>query len=332
MLTCVIIIMIILIIFVTGIAIYYNTSYTNQKYTYYDGTYVKNRRNRRQELQDGFGNRNRRQELQDGFANRDVRAGDFDNRDFANRDFDNRDFDNGTSNRNNQIISALNDTPPMYSADSWALRAQINRNIEEAQGKSIAELYRKQYNGPLVEDGGSDLCSDALSCIGTGTTTSCSGIGEDTTCKVNKDLPKGINTYNHTGRKLSPEDIMQAEQELWAVHHFGDDNIDPHNDNLLGTGLPSSTKIPTGDYNSHVTNLVADARVLENQHKWATEMGPWSGTAFSPDDIDELMGNSLPFVGLRRPQAVAQGPDALFITAVGAVDFISNQRAGHLPI
>ena len=222
--------------------------------------------------------------------------------------------------------------PSAYNPDQWALRAQMNRNIQEAQGKSIAELYRQQYNGPLVDDGGENLCTTPLSCVGSGSSVSCSGVGENTTCTENinlpknNDLPKGINTYNHTGRKLSPEDIMQSEQELWSVQHFGDDNIDPQNDNLLGTGLPSSTKIPTGDYNSHVTNLVADARVLENQQKWATEMGPWSGTAFSPDDIDEAMGNSLPFIGLRRPQSVAQGPDALFITAVGAVDFIDNHK------
>ena len=92
--------------------------------------------------------------------------------------------------------------------------------------------------------------------------------------------------------------------------------------NDLGQGLPVS---PTGDYNSYVTNLVADARVQENQNKWANEISPWSGTAMTVDDLDEAVAQ-VNFRGLMRPQGVAQTSDTMFITEVDATSFINNGR------
>ena len=42
--------------------------------------------------------------------------------------------------------------------------------------------------------------------------------------------------------------------------------------------------------------------------------------------IDEAVGCDLKFVGLRRPQAIAVGPDALFLLEAGAENVIDNPR------
>ena len=138
------------------------------------------------------------------------------------------------------------------------------------------------------------------------------------------NLPRGLSANNRSGAKTTPEEMSMADQEQWLALYM--DAKDPNDIPSLGNDLPSSTKIPTGDYNSFITNLVADPRLMENQHKWAEEMFPWSGTAFSPDDMDETIGNSLSFTGLRRPQATAQGSDSLFITEVDATNIIDNPR------
>ena len=139
------------------------------------------------------------------------------------------------------------------------------------------------------------------------------------------NLPRKLDAYNRSGPKVTPEDISQAEQEQWLVSHMSGNN-DPQNDTLFGNSLPSSTHIPGGDYSSYITNLVADPRVMENQKKWSDEMFPWSGTAFSPDDGDEMAANSLSFTGLRRPQAVAQSSAAMFITEIDAPSIINNPK------
>ena len=138
------------------------------------------------------------------------------------------------------------------------------------------------------------------------------------------NLPRGLSANNRSGAKTTPEEMSMADQEQWLALYM--DAKDPNDIPSLGNDLPSSTKIPTSDYNSFITNLVADPRLMENHQKWSEEMFPWSGTAFSPDDMDETIGNSLSFVGLRRPQATAQGSDSLFITEVDATNIIDNPR------
>ena len=138
------------------------------------------------------------------------------------------------------------------------------------------------------------------------------------------NLPRGLNAYNRSGSRITPEESTQADQEMWLASYM--DGKDPQNDSGLGNDLPSSTHVPSGDYSSYITNLVADPRLQENQQKWANEMSPCSGTAFSPDDLDEAVGNDLSFVGLRRPQAIAQSADSLFITEADATNIINNPR------
>ena len=55
-------------------------------------------------------------------------------------------------------------------------------------------------------------------------------------------------------------------------------------------------------------------------------MSPWSGTAFSPDDLEEAIEADLKFVGLRRPQATSQGSDTLFLTEADPHHLIGNSR------
>ena len=57
------------------------------------------------------------------------------------------------------------------------------------------------------------------------------------------------------------------------------------------------------DYGSYMRSLVADDRMLANQAAWVKEVQPFSQTALIIKDFD--VEPYIPFVGLRRPQAVA---------------------------
>lgn len=80
------------------------------------------------------------------------------------------------------------------------------------------------------------------------------------------------------------------------------------------------------DFNSYITDQVADPKVRENHKKWVNEIKPWAGTATrTNDDMREAMEASVHFVGLRRPQAVKQyNPHQ--VTEVDESTFTGNKK------
>ena len=381
MLVCVLVIIIILIILIIAVAVYYS-NYSNQNYVYYDGQqYYRG--------DDGFKSRRKKSFFAGLFGGKSK-------------------FSNGSNgstppiSSNSSIIYTANDIPYQFSPSSSAERALLGGNILAAQGNSIPDFYKQQggANSSILPDGGgSSSCTNALSCIGKGSSPTCSGFGDEAVCqtgsacpqpngngspsngnvapsngfrnhfqnspstgtdlesvkqnkgisKINEiqnnelmfgkykrngnslsnleqqpNLPRGLSANNRSGAKITPEESSQAEQQQWLASYF--DGSDPQNNSGLGNDLPSSTKIPSGDYSSYILNLVADPRLQENQHKWAEEMSPWSGTAFSPDDLEEAIEADLKFVGLRRPQATSQGSDTLFLTEADPHHLIGNSR------
>uniref|UniRef100_A0A6C0I336 Uncharacterized protein n=1 Tax=viral metagenome TaxID=1070528 RepID=A0A6C0I336_9ZZZZ len=208
----------------------------------------------------------------------------------------------------NPLLSINNnqDIPSQLMPNNYQKRALMGRNIGNMQGNATKEMFGRM----LPFDGGNDLNLP---------NKKCTGFGENTKCDDFYDFIKNGNSEQGQSRELSGR-IATAEQEMFMADRLsnGETGIDPS----LGSGGDYG---PKGDYESYVTSLVADERLQENHRKWVHEMLPWSGTARNVDNIDEAMSNSIDFRGLRRPQAIVQGSDALFKTEIDATNLIDNK-------
>ena len=206
----------------------------------------------------------------------------------------------------NGIINTSSDVPSQFLPQNSQRRAIIGNNIQNLQGKVDKEYYG--YYLPV--NGGENIQLPYKS--------TCTGLGEDTTCsKTYGKISDGNSTSLPAGK------IATAEQEMWMANRFSDGGIKMES---VGTASSSQDGSPHGDYNSYIEHLVADNRLRDNHNKWTSEMLPWSGTAMSVDNIDEAVANSVPFQGLRRPQSVVQDSNALYKTEIDASDFINNPK------
>jgi len=204
---------------------------------------------------------------------------------------------------NNGIIYNTPDVPTQFNAQNFQKRSEMNRNIGRLQGNADKEMFGYFY----PDDGGDDINLP---------NQNCTGFGEDAKCS---------NFYNYilkdqNNGKQSSGRIETAEQEMFMASRMS--NGESSTDLPLGM-VPDF--LPKGDYGSYVESLVVDDRLRDNQRKWVSEMLPWSGTASMVDNLDEAVANSLDFRGLRRPQAIVQGADALFKTEIDATDLINNK-------
>lgn len=127
---------------------------------------------------------------------------------------------------------------------------------------------------------------------------------------------------------ISPERLAAAEQEAWQTMSreagsgsFNAESVHDQGADMMQHHAPA----PPLDYNSFVTDLVADSRTRENHRRWAEEMKPFSGRIRSVDNMDEAMEASIHFQGLRRPQPVAQH-NPLQITEVDANTLSGNKK------
>jgi len=139
-------------------------------------------------------------------------------------------------------------------------------------------------------------------------------------------MPGGLDAYHHAGADLKPERIAEAEREQWysatAADQSGQFNTELVHDASSDTTQYHTTS-PALDYDTYITDLVADPRTRENHRRWAEEMKPWSGTARQVDTLE--MENYIDFIGLRRPQAVAQY-NPLQLTEIDTGDLIQNPK------
>jgi hypothetical protein len=128
------------------------------------------------------------------------------------------------------------------------------------------------------------------------------------------------------GGRSGPEAVAEAERELWnaalEADNAGSFNSEVAQDVSADT-MQYHSAAPPGDYDSYITDLVVDPRTRDNHRKWVEEMKPWSGTAMTVDDLD--LEPTVDFIGLRRPQAVAQY-NPLQLTEIDSGDLISNPR------
>jgi hypothetical protein len=123
--------------------------------------------------------------------------------------------------------------------------------------------------------------------------------------------------------KFDPESFLAMEQSHRNLvsarqpHHY---EPEQHGNNTTHGSIGDM------DFNSYITDQVADPKVRENHKKWVNEIKPWAGTAArTNDDMSEAMEASVHFVGLRRPQAVKQyNPHQ--VTEVDESTFTGNKK------
>lgn len=126
-------------------------------------------------------------------------------------------------------------------------------------------------------------------------------------------------------RGTDPELIAQAEREAWGAE-IGPDHT-PHYDteNAYDNNPSLHHSAPaTMDYGEHVKSLVVDPRTEENHRQWVKGALPYAGTARGIDTLD--VGDYIHFQGLRRPQAITQSRDSLFVTEIGTDDLTHNPK------
>jgi len=207
---------------------------------------------------------------------------------------------------NHDLINNIWDVPGPLQPQNYWKKALMSENISKLQGPDTdPALFRHNI---LPSHGGDNINLGDMQCT---------GFGEDTKCSNFYDYISN-NNNNNNNNALNAK-ISSAEQEMWLANR--NDPSVKMEQNLGSSGGPTS------DYNSYLNSLIADDRTIDNHNKWVNEMLPWSGTTTMIDDMDEALSNSgVNWVGLRRPQPIAQSSDSLFVTELDSTSFINNPK------
>jgi hypothetical protein len=144
--------------------------------------------------------------------------------------------------------------------------------------------------------------------------------------------PHGLDRYHQSGASVTPDMIAEAERDEWYAATPAD-NAGQMNTDLIQDPGSSSDPQREGfhcannnlDYGAYVTDLIVDPRTKDNHRRWVEEMQPWSGTAMTVDDLEEAQEADLDFIGLRRPQPVAQY-NPMQLTEVTTMNLIGNKK------
>jgi hypothetical protein len=137
--------------------------------------------------------------------------------------------------------------------------------------------------------------------------------------------PQGLDRYHRSGANLSPEDISEAERDLWysSLETSSAEKFNPENSHDAAADSTRYHETAPGiDYDTYVTDLISDPRTRDNHRRWVAEMKPWSGVAMKVDTLD--LEPYVNFTGLRRPQAVVQN-NPLQLTEVDTHDLAVNR-------
>jgi len=139
--------------------------------------------------------------------------------------------------------------------------------------------------------------------------------------------PRADPRYQRQGPSATPEDIAEEEREMWfaatqAGHTSGYNTEEAFC--VSSDTIQYHTQEPGMDYNGHITDLISGPRMRQNHANWVDEMRPWGGTTMKVDTLD--VENYVPFTGLRRPQAVHQSDNRLFITEVDEGDLARHNK------
>jgi hypothetical protein len=113
--------------------------------------------------------------------------------------------------------------------------------------------------------------------------------------------PSRLAAHHQSGAATSPENIAEAERELWfaATESANTGGFDTFaGQNAASDTMQYHESAPGIDYSEYITDLVVDDRTKDNHKKWAKEMQPWSGTTMKVDDMDEALAMSTHRVGI----------------------------------
>ena len=133
--------------------------------------------------------------------------------------------------------------------------------------------------------------------------------------------PSGIDRFHLTGRDLSHEETLQAEQQAWAPSH-GRTMADMASGQEVEPVVSADSYAANDGYLDYISDLVTDKRTRENHKLFVEEMTPWSRC--SAVNVDKFNpGDFITFQGLQRPQGVAQ-LNPLLVTDMDADDLANN--------
>lgn len=134
--------------------------------------------------------------------------------------------------------------------------------------------------------------------------------------------PHDVATRN--GSYISPERVAEAERNAWAPYSA---TATPHYDVRKGTYAGNDLvqqmgHYQEGDWAQQLSDLALDPRTREQHNQWVDEVGPFSQTAFSVDNLDEAVAMAQPRQGITafRSLAPAQSSSSLFVTELGPDD------------
>lgn len=126
--------------------------------------------------------------------------------------------------------------------------------------------------------------------------------------------------------KLSHTQLVNSNDNLWLNSTTDTFNPEAIYSENLSDSLQNTSEMRTeGEYGDYITSLVADEKTKRNQAKWAEEVRPFSRNVQMIDNLDEAMEASTHFVGLRRPQSVAQH-DPMLVTERDSSTFANNRK------
>ncbi len=126
---------------------------------------------------------------------------------------------------------------------------------------------------------------------------------------------------------LDPEGTAERDRADWLAAGEADGiaGYDTEALDSASDALRYHQTAPAINYGKYVSDVALDARTEANHRAWVAEMKPWSGSLRGIDTLDEALEASTNFVGLRRPQSVAQR-DPFFITEKDSSTYAKNPK------
>lgn len=123
---------------------------------------------------------------------------------------------------------------------------------------------------------------------------------------------------DHLLKSTNPETAHFIEEAENEARFYGIENL-----------VDDTYQYPTDnaeiDYERYIKEKNIDKRTFDNQLRWVEEMKPWSATTVKVVDRDLDLEATLPFWGLRRPQATNQGEYQYQVTEIDKSDLLRNE-------
>lgn len=130
------------------------------------------------------------------------------------------------------------------------------------------------------------------------------------------------NVHNKVPRKLTVEEKFMNEQTEWSTG-MQEKRIENFSVEQMNSPTMYHNQTTDTDYDEVVQSTI-DQKTRDNHRQWASTSGAKIHNAV-PRKVDDLeIGNYVPWLGLRRPQAIPLSEERLLITELGPEDFADN--------